>query len=49
MKRRKTAAPAIAPGSRIKVRLNSRTIIYVRSQEALAMWLGKYPGAQVIP
>ena len=49
MKRLKSLAPRIAPGTSIKVRLNSRTIIYVRTQQALAMWMEKYPGAQVIP
>lgn len=48
MKRIKSLAPRIAPGTSIKVKLNSRTIIFVRTQEALAMWLEKYPGAQVI-
>lgn len=48
MKRQKSMPPPIAPGSRIKIRLNYRTIITVRTMEAVQMWLEKYPGAQVI-
>ncbi|TND08419.1 MAG: hypothetical protein FD123_2215 [Bacteroidetes bacterium] len=38
----------IASGTRIKLQLDSRTIIYVRSQAAMDMWMEKYPGAKVI-
>ncbi|MEW6469845.1 MAG: hypothetical protein AB1458_13035 [Bacteroidota bacterium] len=35
-------------GERIKVRLDSKTIIILRSKQALKMWLSKYPDAKVI-
>lgn len=38
----------IAPGSRIKLQLDYRTIIYVSNQQALEMWMGKYPGAKIL-
>jgi hypothetical protein len=48
MKRKQSLPPAIAPGTRIKIRLNYRTTIIVRTQQALQMWLEKYPGAQIV-
>ena len=33
---------------RIKVQLDARTIIFLRSKNALKMWLLKYPGAKVL-
>jgi hypothetical protein len=48
MKRNKTVKSAIDTSSRIKLRIDSRTIIVVKNQEALDMWRGKYPGAQII-
>jgi len=47
MKRKETKAK-IAPGSRVKLQLDYRTIIYVRNQEALDMWMEKYPGARIL-
>ena len=35
-------------GERIKVQLDAKTILFVRSKQALKMWLSKYPGAKVI-
>ena len=35
-------------GERIKVQLDARTIIFLRSKNALKMWLLKYPGAKVL-
>ena len=32
-----------------KVRLDRRTIITVRTKEALKYWLSEYPDAQVLP
>ncbi|MBI3509775.1 MAG: hypothetical protein HY064_03860 [Bacteroidetes bacterium] len=49
MKRQKNQSPPVLPGDRIKLRLNNRTIIIVRSMEAVKMWLTRFPGAQIIP
>lgn len=35
-------------GKRIKVQLDARTIIFLRSKNALKMWLSKYPEAKVL-
>jgi len=35
-------------GKRIKVQLDAKTILFVRSKQALKMWLTKYPGAKVV-
>jgi hypothetical protein len=48
MKRELMSHPPVKNGDRIKLRLNYRTIIIVRTQEALKMWLQKFPGAQII-
>lgn len=48
MKSNKTVKSRVETGSRIKLRIDSRTIIVVRNQEALDMWMGKYPSAQVV-
>lgn len=47
MKRAKNKAK-IATGARIKLQVDYRTIITVRTQEALDMWMEKYPLAKVI-
>jgi hypothetical protein len=49
MKRKLAQRPPVNPGEKIKMRLNSRTIIIVRSMDAVKMWLSRYPGAQIIP
>ena len=35
-------------GDLIKVQLDARTIIFVRSKQALKMWLSKYPAAKIM-
>jgi hypothetical protein len=35
-------------GEQIKLQLDYRTMIYVRSKESLKMWMSKYPNARVI-
>lgn len=47
MKRAKSKAK-IPTGARIKLQVDYRTIIVVRTQEALDMWMGKYPAAKII-
>jgi hypothetical protein len=49
MKRTKETPKArVESGTRIKLRVDSRTLIVVRSQGALDMWMGKYPSAQIV-
>lgn len=49
MKKSKQKRSAIeAIGERIKVRLDEKTILFLRSKQALKMWLSKYPGAKVV-
>ena len=33
---------------RIKLKIDSKTIVIVRSKEALKMWMTRHPGARVI-
>jgi hypothetical protein len=35
-------------GDQIKLQLDYRTMIYVRSKESLKMWMSKYPNARII-
>jgi hypothetical protein len=35
-------------GEQIKLQLDYRTTIIVRSKEAVALWMSKYPNAKVI-
>lgn len=49
MKRQKSMPPAVANGSRIKLRINYRTTIIVRSMQAVQMWLTKFPDAKIVP
>ncbi|HEV7232199.1 MAG TPA: hypothetical protein VGO45_12760 [Bacteroidia bacterium] len=35
-------------GEQIKLQLDYRTMIVLRSKDALAMWMSKYPDAKVI-
>jgi len=46
MKRRKSKIEN--SDSKIKLRLDYRTTIIVKSREALDNWLGRYPNAKVI-
>jgi predicted DNA-binding antitoxin AbrB/MazE fold protein len=39
---------AIPAGERIKVQLDNKTIVFVRSQSALDMWMEKYPEAKIV-
>jgi hypothetical protein len=47
MKKQKKSAIAKI-GQAIKLKVDARTTIIVRSKEALKMWLGKYPKAVVV-
>ena len=35
-------------GEQIKLQLDYRTMIVLRSKDALAMWMSKYPDAKII-
>lgn len=49
MKRTKSTKPAaVAEGRRIKLKIDSRTVIVVRSQAAVEMWLKRFPAAQIV-
>ena len=48
MRNKKISAPPVASENRIKLRIDHKTVITVRSKHAMQMWLGKYPGATVI-
>jgi hypothetical protein len=48
MKRIRTQAPKFVAGTTIKIRINSRTVITVRSEEAARQWLDRYPGASIM-
>lgn len=48
MKRNTNSKIKIAPGARIKLQLDYRTVITVRTKEAMNMWMEKYPGAKII-
>lgn len=48
MKTQKNKTKSVPEGARIKLQLDYKTIIYVRNQAALDMWMGKYPGAKII-
>jgi hypothetical protein len=47
---RKPLVPAHKPteGKVIKLQVDYRTTIIVRSQKALEMWMGKYPNAKIV-
>jgi hypothetical protein len=46
---RKPAPAKKAPeGKIIKLRVDSRTVILVRNQTALKMWMDKYPKAEIV-
>ncbi|MCU0435143.1 MAG: hypothetical protein MUC87_16925 [Bacteroidia bacterium] len=48
MKRTKSNKAAAADEFRVKLRVDSKTLIVVRNQTALDMWLTRYPAAQVV-
>jgi hypothetical protein len=48
MRNKKTFAPPTISEHRIKLRIDHKTIITVRTKEAMQMWMEKYPDAQVI-
>lgn len=35
-------------GQKIKLKIDSRTIVIVKTKEALKMWMNRHPSAQVI-
>jgi hypothetical protein len=47
-KTRKPAMPKVFEGQTMKLRVDSKTIIVVRSQKAVDMWMERYPQAQLI-
>jgi hypothetical protein len=47
-KMRKPAAKKPVAEKVIKLRVDSRTVILVRTESAMKMWLQKYPKAEVI-
>ncbi|MDQ3110087.1 MAG: hypothetical protein M3R17_09345 [Bacteroidota bacterium] len=48
MRAKKIFAPPVMSENRIKLRIDHKTVITVRSKHAMEMWLEKYPGAVVI-
>lgn len=40
--------PPVRKGKTIKVRLDARTIIQLKSEKALAFWKKRYPKAEII-
>jgi hypothetical protein len=48
MRAKKIFAPPAMSDDRIKLRIDHKTIITVKSKQALQMWMGKYPGATII-
>jgi hypothetical protein len=48
MRNKKNFAPPVISENRIKLRIDHKTVITVRSKHAMAMWMEKYPGATVI-
>lgn len=41
-------SPSKPERPRFRLRLDSRTIVTVRSKEALEMWMNKYPNAKLV-
>lgn len=48
MRTKKNIAAPVMSENRIKLRIDHKTIITVRSKHAMEMWLEKYPDATVI-
>lgn len=48
MKRAKNTKALPEAGERIKLKIDSRTVIVVRSHSAMKMWMERYPGAQIM-
>jgi hypothetical protein len=48
MKRQLTASPRFIPGTTIRIRIDHRTVITVRTEEAAKTWLSRYPKATII-
>jgi hypothetical protein len=48
MKKEKKNTEKIS-GERIKVQLDYRTIIFLKSKASLKSWLARYPKARIIP
>ena len=44
----KPVAPKTTGADIIKLQVDYRTVIMVKSQKALEMWMGKYPNAKVV-
>jgi hypothetical protein len=47
-KTRKPVMQKVFEGQTMKLRVDSKTIIVVRSQKAVDMWMERYPQAQLI-
>ncbi|MCX6312511.1 MAG: hypothetical protein NT084_12855 [Bacteroidetes bacterium] len=48
MRHKKNFAPPIISENRIKLRIDHKTIITVKTKAAMNMWMVKYPDATVI-
>ncbi|HTF03701.1 MAG TPA: hypothetical protein VK826_06720 [Bacteroidia bacterium] len=48
MKKPEKVQPKLSIGERIKLQINSRTIVIVRTKEALKMWMTRHPEAKII-
>ncbi|CAN5340433.1 hypothetical protein BH09BAC5_BH09BAC5_06980 [soil metagenome] len=48
MRTKKAIAPPVLSEDRIKLRLDHKTIITVRTKHAMEMWMEKYPGAVIV-
>jgi hypothetical protein len=48
MRTKKTFAPPILSENRIKLRIDHKTVITVKTKAALEMWMEKYPDATII-
>jgi hypothetical protein len=48
MRAKKTFAPPVASETRIKLRIDHKTIITVRTKHAMEMWMEKYPAAVIV-
>ncbi|GAB4146869.1 MAG: hypothetical protein Fur0041_21070 [Bacteroidia bacterium] len=44
----KTAMPKKTEGNVIKLQVDYRTVIVVKSQTALDMWMKRYPNAKIV-
>jgi hypothetical protein len=48
MRAKKSFAPPVLSDTRIKLRIDHKTIITVRTKHAMEMWMEKYPAAVIV-